>query len=200
MNRTVATTIYLILVASIVALDLWTKQVAFEFLEVECVRTEQGPALSPRRPAPHVVIADWFELEAVLNYGAFRGWFSGFPQLLQIISFVAVLATAAMVAVPRRTSAVLVIAFGLIAGGALGNLYDRIQIGAVRDFLKFFYVDGQGGAHVWPNFNLADSAICVGIGLVLLRELLASLRAKKETPAGAQEAAPEATGETKRTG
>lgn len=46
---------------------------------------------------------------------------------------------------------------GLVIGGALGNLYDRISYGSVIDFLDFFW-----GARHWPAFNLADAAICVG--------------------------------------
>ncbi len=56
---------------------------------------------------------------------------------------------------------------GLIMGGALGNLADRIRIGHVVDFLDFHL----GQAH-WPAFNLADTAISTGIGLVLLAMLL----------------------------
>ncbi len=51
----------------------------------------------------------------------------------------------------------------LIAGGALGNLIDRLRMGGVVDFLDFHYA----GYH-WPAFNIADSAICIGVGVYLL--------------------------------
>lgn len=51
----------------------------------------------------------------------------------------------------------------LVLGGALGNLYDRITLGYVVDFLYFYYQQ-----FAWPAFNVADSAICVGVGLLLL--------------------------------
>ena len=51
----------------------------------------------------------------------------------------------------------------LVLGGAIGNLYDRITLGYVVDFLNFHINN-----HYWPAFNLADSAICVGVGLLLL--------------------------------
>ena len=51
----------------------------------------------------------------------------------------------------------------LVLGGAVGNLYDRITLGYVVDFLNF-HVNN----HYWPAFNVADSAICVGVGLLLL--------------------------------
>ena len=55
------------------------------------------------------------------------------------------------------------LAFALITGGALGNLYDRITAGAATDFLDFFV-----GRYHWYTFNLADSAICIGAGLLIL--------------------------------
>lgn len=55
----------------------------------------------------------------------------------------------------------------LILGGAVGNLIDRFRLGYVIDFLDFFVVVG-GKPYHWPAFNVADSAICVGIGLLLL--------------------------------
>ncbi len=51
----------------------------------------------------------------------------------------------------------------LIAGGAAGNLIDRVRFGAVIDFLDFY-----AGSWHWPAFNVADSAICIGVGLFLL--------------------------------
>ena len=62
-------------------------------------------------------------------------------------------------------------ALGLIIGGALGNVIDRVRFGAVVDFLDFHAY----GYH-WPAFNVADSAICVGAALLLLDGLLAPRR------------------------
>ena len=58
-------------------------------------------------------------------------------------------------------------ALALIAGGAIGNVIDRVRLGAVVDFLDF-YVAG----HHWPAFNVADSAISVGVALFLLANYL----------------------------
>jgi signal peptidase II len=57
-------------------------------------------------------------------------------------------------------------ALGLILGGAVGNVIDRVRTGGVTDF-----VHAHWRGHVWPDFNLADSAICVAIGLLLLDSL-----------------------------
>jgi signal peptidase II len=72
------------------------------------------------------------------------------------------------------------IAIGLIAGGALGNAIDRLRIGAVFDFLDV-YVRAGGREWHWPAFNVADSAITVGVILLLFHGLFQSAdRAKTE--------------------
>ena len=58
-------------------------------------------------------------------------------------------------------------ALALIAGGAIGNLIDRIRFGAVVDFLDFYI-----GNYHWPAFNVADSAICIGAGMCLIVNIL----------------------------
>ena len=82
------------------------------------------------------------------------------------------LAAAAIVAgliywLSRVTSALLAVAIGLIIGGAIGNVIDRLRLGAVVDFLDFHI-----GFWHWPAFNVADSAICVGVAAMLLDGLL----------------------------
>jgi signal peptidase II len=62
-----------------------------------------------------------------------------------------------------RTGWVLRTALALIVGGAAGNLYDRLSQGSVTDFLQVFI-----GSYEWPSFNVADSAISVGVGLFLI--------------------------------
>jgi signal peptidase II len=55
------------------------------------------------------------------------------------------------------------LAISLILGGAIGNLYDRVSLGYVVDFIDLYYMN-----HHWPVFNLADSAICIGAFLLLV--------------------------------
>jgi len=60
------------------------------------------------------------------------------------------------------------IAFGLIFGGIAGNLMDRLRVGHVIDFI-YFYLQQRGGNEIgFPAFNIADSAICTGVGLIFL--------------------------------
>jgi signal peptidase II len=85
-----------------------------------------------------------------------------------LFSLAAALIVAGLVYWLRRvTSALLAVAIGLIIGGAVGNVVDRIRLGAVVDFLDFHI-----GSWHWPAFNLADSAICVGVAAMLLDGLL----------------------------
>lgn len=65
-------------------------------------------------------------------------------------------------------------ALGLIIGGAAGNLIDRLRDRAVTDFLDFYV-----GQYHWPAFNLADVAISLGVGLILIASFLSSKQAKK---------------------
>src|SRR4051812_40207043 len=67
----------------------------------------------------------------------------------------------------RARSGFLAVAIGLIIGGAIGNVIDRLRFGGVVDFLYFHL-----GSWYWPAFNLADSAICIGVAAMLLDGLL----------------------------
>jgi len=67
----------------------------------------------------------------------------------------------------RVRSGFLAVAIGLIIGGAIGNIIDRLRFGAVVDFLYF-----HAGSWYWPAFNLADSAISIGVAAMLFDSLL----------------------------
>ena len=96
--------------------------------------------------------------------------------LLVGLSVVAILILAGMLWKIDRQDNLTATGLALIFGGAIGNVYDRVRVGAVTDFLDFY-----AGSYHWYTFNLADSAICVGAGLLIL-SMLSSNR-KKEADA-----------------
>ena len=71
----------------------------------------------------------------------------------------------------RAETTLLATSLGIVIGGAIGNVIDRLRFGAVVDFLDL-YVPGTDWPH-WPAFNVADSAIVVGVGLIILEGLIA---------------------------
>ncbi len=120
------------------------------------------------------VIPGFFYITHVRNTGAAFGLFSDAPQLYRMIFFISVslIAVGIIVSFFRKLSPgdrLAALALGLILGGAIGNLIDRIFRQEVIDFLHFRLWRGYS----WPDFNVADAAIVVGVGLLLL-ELLAS--------------------------
>lgn len=123
--------------------------------------------LSFQKPVELVPSFFWFTLR--YNSGAAFSLFSEHPFLLTIFTFLAsVIIIGWGVRLPRKEK-FMQIALGLIAGGALGNLLDRLlRGGLVVDFIDIHWFNK---IH-WPTFNLADSAICTGVGLVLLDHIL----------------------------
>ncbi len=79
------------------------------------------------------------------------------------VAVVAMIGLTATYIYTRKNHRLYGVALALIAGGAMGNLIDRIRLGAVVDF-----IDVMIGTYHWPAFNIADSAICVGVGLFLV--------------------------------
>lgn len=119
------------------------------------------------------VIEGFFYLTRVHNRGAAFGVLANLPESIRLVFFVAVTCVAIGVILsfflklaPGDRLAAL--SLGLILGGALGNLCDRVRLGEVVDFLHFKLWQGYS----WPDFNLADSFIVVGVGLLIL-ELIA---------------------------
>lgn len=160
--------------------DLWTKSAAFRFLDVRIFTTPDGmPAVTQ---SDIYEIFPGFALEAALNLGAFNGWFAWAPGMLIGVSLLA-LPVCFYIATFRSDGRLMVTALGLIASGAAGNLYDRALIGGVRDFIRWSIQWGEK-EYVWPNFNIADSAIVCGVALILWMEW----RRPAELPANPPEA------------
>ncbi len=148
--------------AIVVALDLYTKslvQKAFSYGE-------------------HFTVTSFFDLVRYHNEGAAfsflanaGGWQRWFFTAITAIAVIVI----TYLIVKHHAEKLFCSGLTLVLGGAIGNLYDRLTLGYVVDFL-YFHIDEL----YWPAFNVADSAICVGVGLLLLDSF------KKEQPAVAK--------------
>ena len=115
-----------------------------------------------------VVVAGFFKFVHWENTGAAWSLFHDRNGLLAVVSFLALVG----LFVWRRHFYVHLplgqISLGLICGGIAGNLVDRLHYHQVVDFLRF-YLDRRSGQEIgFPAFNVADSAICIGVGLLIL--------------------------------
>ena len=118
-------------------------------------------SISPEEP--RTVISGFFSLVNWRNTGAAWGIFQHYNFVLTTISVLTVLALCLFRRSFRLGRPGPRLALGLIIGGVIGNLIDRVRLGSVIDFL-YFYV----GPYHWPAFNVADSSICIGVGLYVI--------------------------------
>jgi len=124
-----------------------------KFLAVECMSIGQSIKVLP----------DIFHITLVLNKGAAFGLFKQQKILFIIFATLVIIFIVAYVWKNKIADVALSWALGLILGGAIGNLIDRIRFGHVIDFLDF---------RIWPVFNLADSAITLGVAILMLDVIL----------------------------
>jgi signal peptidase II len=141
---------YFGLSAVVIALDLYTKhliQSAFVYGEM-------------------LTLTSFFDLVHYHNLGSAFGFLSdagGWQKwFFAMVSIVAVVVMSYLIR-QHRNEKLFCWGLALVLGGAIGNLYDRMTLGYVVDFLNFHYQQ-----HYWPAFNVADSAICIGVSLLLL--------------------------------
>ena len=118
------------------------------------------------------VVPGFFNLTYLVNNGAAFSILAGQPALWRQLFFVAVASVALVLIMLAqrsfgRQSSWYSVALALIAGGAIGNLIDRVRLGHVVDFLEFYI-----GTYHWPAFNVADSAITVGVALFLIKNMV----------------------------
>jgi signal peptidase II len=112
------------------------------------------------------VIPGFFNLTNVRNPGAAFGILSGMHGVWRSVFFISVTLTALIVIavlIWKTNERLLVFAFSLIAGGAVGNVIDRVRYGEVVDFIQWYVK-----SYYWPSFNVADSAISIGVGLLAI--------------------------------
>ena len=158
--------VLLVFCIGILFLDQWTKSLVVQKLPLY-QRVE--------------VIQGFFNLTHVRNtggaFGVFGGEKGGLGSILfVIVSFVAIGAIIFLFLKIKENEKTLALSFSLILSGAAGNLIDRLRYGEVVDFIDFHLSTSH-----WPAFNVADSAICIGIGLMAL-ELLKGDRGKSTKP------------------
>lgn len=118
------------------------------------------------------VIPGFFDIVFVLNPGAAFGLLATLSDEVRnpLFIFISILAVVLIVFYHTRylrSHRLVSVALGLVLGGAVGNLIDRLRYGMVVDFL-----DVHAGPYHWPAFNVADSAISVGVSLMILDMLL----------------------------
>jgi signal peptidase II len=157
MSKNTARTVYLLIASVVVLLDRWTKHLVAQRIALYA----------------HIqIIPGFFRITHTENTGAAFSLFADSTGPWKIALLIA-FSTIAMVVVlvllwkNDRAQVVTGVALALILGGAVGNLWDRLARGRVIDFLLVYIKRYQ-----WPVFNLADSAIVVGAGLLTLEILL----------------------------
>jgi len=147
---------YLLLSLAVLVLDQWTKWL----VEIHLPHHVAQP-----------VIAGFLSLTHVRNTGVAFGLFAagGHVPTAWVLSALGLVALTVVSLYFWRTAAqhrLLLVALALVLGGAVGNLLDRVMSGAVTDF-----VDVYVGTHHWPAFNVADSAISIGLLLMAVDTL-----------------------------
>jgi signal peptidase II len=157
--------ISLIIALIVIALDRWSKLWVIHNIRIGHATT---------------IIPGVFRLTHVLNTGAAFSLFEGSASpatvrnLLIAFSVFAVVVVLALLWKFGREFSLVSFSLALILGGALGNLYDRVRFSHVVDFLEVHIVH-----YHWPDFNIADSAICIGACLLLIEMLRPQHGAKR---------------------
>lgn len=138
------------------ALDLWSKSAVFAWLE--------------HKPDRSVSIIDGFlQLVETINPGAAFGIAAGRSYFLIVVSVFALIVILVVFFFSGAQQKLIHIALAFFTAGICGNLYDRIfNDGMVRDFIDVVYWPGKH----WPAFNVADSLLCLGVGLLLISTFL----------------------------
>jgi len=135
-----------------VVLDLWSKNEIFKYLQSRNIDNIS-------------VISGFLNIVRAENTGAAFGIAAGMYRLLMVVSIIALIIIVLLFLFGREKSRPFYLALGFFAAGISGNLYDRIfNEGRVRDFIDVVYWPGRH----WPAFNVADSLLCIAVGIILL--------------------------------
>jgi signal peptidase II len=124
-----------------------------------------------------VVIRNFFNITYIRNKGAAFSFLAGSAYRLPILTLISLIAIVAILIFFRKLrpdQKFTAFCLSLIFAGALGNLIDRVRLGEVIDFLSVHWYE-----HYWPAFNVADSAICVGVFLLAIDMYFEEKRQKR---------------------
>jgi len=164
--------LFLFLSLVVVTVDLWTKHSVFQWRGL------------PGDQPPYWIIEPYFGIETAVNMGALFGLGQGFGWLFSALSILAAAGILYWLFGRGACKSIwLTTALGLIMGGILGNLYDRLAIpdlpgdmrGGVRDWILFTY-----NGYVWPNFNIADSVLVVGAFMLAIHSFFSDRPVERE--------------------
>lgn len=118
-------------------------------------------------PPLRIAVTGWWEMVLVWNYGVSFGLFGdGALSPLVLAAITGAIALCVAIWLLRAHTWATVLATGLILGGAVGNIIDRLIYGAVVDFVRW-----HAYGYSWPVFNVADAAITLGVGLLIAESL-----------------------------
>jgi signal peptidase II len=145
----------------VLAFDHLTKWLAIEYLQA----------------GPVTVIPGLLNFAFAVNTGGAFSLMADRPVLLTSLASVAFLIIVLLAWSTPAHEVMMRLGFALMLGGAVGNLIDRYFRGGVIDF-----IDAHWGPYHWPTFNIADSAICIAAGLIIIRSLMPDPPAADTTP------------------
>ena len=137
----------------------------FAVIFIITVGMDQGTKAWARtlEPGRHSVIAGYWDWEPAQNPGTAFSLIPGGSTVLALIAAGALVAIGYAASRTPPQQRLKLAAYALVAGGALGNLIDRVRLGSVTDFVRW-----RVHEHLWPVFNVADCALLIGVVLLLV--------------------------------
>ncbi len=123
-------------------------------------------AMLPPAGEGAIEITPFFNLVMVWNYGVSFGLFSEHNQPLLLVGLSGIISAILLGWLIKTPSTLVAFALGAVLGGAAGNVADRLRFGAVADFFDFHIA-----TYHWPAFNIADSAIFIGVVLLCIHSM-----------------------------
>ncbi|MCF8469134.1 MAG: signal peptidase II [Sneathiella sp.] len=124
-----------------------------------------------------IEVTPFFNLVMVWNRGVSFGMFASSDMRWILVGVSAIISIVVLLWLRKATNRALTIGLGLVLGGAIGNIIDRVRLGAVADFFDFDLIFMR-----WPAFNVADMAIVCGVALIVLENLFQGRNSDKIAP------------------